>query len=233
MSRKKTLPQAAADNSKISKLEIVLKGDVTGTVEAVGSSLVNLDIPGIDIRIIQSGVGNITKSDVLMARTGSRLVIGFNVDTMPEINRHIQEHGVEIRLYNTIYTITEDVKKIASNLSAQEPEEITTGKAKIIAIFKAPRKDIVIGCEVVEGTIELGKNFRIITAMGPAYSGRITSLQIERKNVKAGKPGQQVGIRLSDWKKARVDDWVECFEIVQPKGGDPWRPRSRIVRSKS
>jgi len=69
--------------------------------------------------------------------------------------------------------------------------------------------------------------------MGPAYSGKITSLQIERKDVKTGKPGQQVGIKISDWKKARVDDLVECFEIVQPKGGGPWRPQSRIFRSKA
>ena len=184
-------------------------------------------------QIIQSGVGNITKSDVLMAQTGSRLVIGFNVDTMPKLDQHIKELGVEVRLYDTIYTITEDIKKIATNLKAKEPEEVITGKAKIIATFKATRKDIIIGCEVLEGAIELGKNFRIITAMGPAYAGKITSLQIERKNVKAGKPGQQVGIKISDWKKARVDDLVECFEIVQPKDGGSWRPRSRIFRSKA
>jgi translation initiation factor IF-2 len=74
---------------------------------------------------------------------------------------------------------------------------------------------------------------KIITAMGPAYAGKITSLQIERKNVKAGKAGQQVGIKISDWKKARVDDLVECFEIVQPKSGSPWRPQSRIIRSRA
>ena len=193
----------------------------------------NLNIADVDIQIIQSGTGNITQSDVLMARTGSRLVIGFNVDTMPKLDQHIKDHGVEVRLYDTIYTITEDVKKIAANLKAKEPEEVITGKAKIITTFKATRKDIIIGCEVLEGVIEFGKNFRIITAMGPAYSGKITSLQVERKDVKTGKPGQQVGIKISDWKKARVDDLVECFEIVQPKGGGPWRPQSRIIRSKA
>ena len=233
MIQKKSLPQSSAGDPGISKLEIVLKGDVTGTVEAVSSSLVNLNIPDVDIQIIQSGVGNITKSDVLMAQTGSRLVIGFNVDTMPKLDQHIKEHGVEVRLYDTIYTITADIKKIAMNLKAKDPEEIITGKAKIIATFKATRHDIIIGCEVLEGAIELGKNFRIITAMGPAYFGKITSLQIERKNVKAGKPGQQVGIKISDWKKAQVDDLVECFEIVKPKTGVPWRPRSGIFRSKA
>ena len=130
MTRKKSFPLSTAGDPQISKLEIVLKCDVTGTVEAVSSSLANLNIPDVDIHIIQSGVGNITKSDVLMAQTGSRLAIGFNVDTMPKLD-------------------------------------------------------------------------------------------------------QQVGIKISDWKKARVDDLVECFEIVQLKGGGPWRPRSRIFRSKA
>jgi translation initiation factor IF-2 len=233
MIRKNSLPQSVAGDPKISKLEIVLKCDVVGTVEAVSSSLLKLNIPDVDIQIIQSGVGNITQSDVLMAQTGSRLVIGFNVDTMAKLDQHIKEHGVEVRLYDTIYTIIKDIKKIATNLKAKQPEEVISGKAKIIATFKATRKDIIIGCEVLEGAIELGKNFRIITAMGPAYSGKITSLQIERKNVKAGKPGQQVGIKISDWKKARVDDLIECFEIVQPKGDGPWRPKSRIFRSKA
>ena len=233
MTRKNSLPLSTAGDPQISKLEIVLKCDVTGTVEAVSSSLANLNIPDVDIHIIQSGVGNITKSDVLMAQTGSRLAIGFNVDTMPKLDQHIKEQGVEVRLYDTIYTITADIKKIAANLKAKEAEEVITGKAKIIATFKATRKDIIIGCEVLECVIEFGKNFRIISAMGPAYSGKITSLQIERKDVKTGKPGQQVGIKISDWKKARVDDLVECFEIVQLKGGGPWRPRSRIFRSKA
>ena len=153
MTRKKSLPLSTAGDPQISKLEIVLKCDVTGTVEAVSSSLANLNIPDADIHIIQSGVGNITKSDVLMAQTGSRLAIGFNVDTMPKLDQHIKEQGVEVRLYDTIYAITEDIKKIAANLKAKEAEEVITGKAKIIATFKATRKDINIGCEVLDGFI--------------------------------------------------------------------------------
>ena len=92
-------------------------------------------------------------------------------------------------------------------------------------------KGIVIGCEVLEGLIELGKEFRVITAMGPAYFGKITSLQIERRNVKSAKPGQQVGIKLVGWNKARVDDLVECYEIQQQKGSGPWKANSGIIRS--
>jgi translation initiation factor IF-2 len=84
---------------------------------------------------------------------------------------------------------------------------------------------------VLEGLIELGKEFRVITAMGPAYFGKITSLQIERRNVKSAKPGQQVGIKLVGWNKARVDDLVECYESHQQKGSGPWKPSSGVTRS--
>jgi translation initiation factor IF-2 len=196
----------------------------------VGSSLASIHVPGVEIGIIQAGVGNITKSDVLMAQTGSRLVIGFNVGIMPKLEQHIKEHGVEVRLYETIYTLNEDIKKIANNLKAKEPEEIITGRAKIIATFA---KGTIIGCEVTEGSLEMGKNFRVITAMGPAYLAKITSLQIERKNVKLAKIGQQVGIKITDWKKAKVGDLIECFETVSPSGGGPWRPRSGVFRSRA
>lgn len=230
MDQKTTSAYSSGNDTRRSKLEIVLKCDVAGTVEAVVASLESLNVPGVDIEIIQSGIGNISKSDVLMAQTGSRLVIGFNVETMPKLDRHIKEHGIEVRLYDTIYTITADVKKIAQNLKAKAPQEKITGRARIIATFKGSRKSSVIGCEVLEGSIELGKNFRVITAMGPAYTGKIASLQIERKNVKKGKPGQQVGIQISDWNKARVDDLVECFEIAHDAGGGIWKPRSGVFR---
>jgi translation initiation factor IF-2 len=168
-----------------------------------------------------------------MAQTGSRLVIGFNVEPMPKLEQHIKEHGVEVRLYDTIYNISKDLRKIVNNLKPKEPEGKITCKAKIIATFKSSRKGAIIGCEVTEGRLEMGKNFRVITAMGPAYAGKISSLQIERKNVKLGKAGQQVGIQIPDWEKGKVGDLVECFETIQPTDGGPWKPRSGIFRSKS
>ena len=233
MTRKKTKDHHAPGESKIKRLEIVLKCDVAGTEEAIIASLAAIQAPGVEIAVIQSGVGNISKSDVLMAQTGSRFVIGFNVDVMPKLQQEIKEHGVEVRIYDTIYNLTEDLKKIAHNMFAKEPEEKITGRANVIATFKGSHKDIIIGCEVLEGTLEIGKRFRVITAMGPAYSGKISSLQVERKNVKIGKPGQQVGLKVSDWNKAKVGDLVECYETVQSAGSGPWRPRPGVFRSKA
>lgn len=233
MAHKKTHYPQPGGESERKKLEVVLKCDVAGTEEAISSSISAINVPGVDIQIIQSGVGNISKTDIMMALTGSKLVIGFNVDIMPRLQPEIKEHGVEVRLYDTIYNLTEDLKNIAGNLFAKEPKEKVTGKAKIIATFKGSRKGTVIGCEVLEGAIEIGKNFRVITAMGPAYTGRIKSLQVERKNVKTGKPGQQVGLKIEDWKKAKIGDLVECYESVTPGGGGPWKPRPGVFRSRS
>lgn len=232
MARKKSGHKPPADRAGENKLEIVLKCDVAGTAEAIAASLSEIKVPGVQIDLIQTGIGNVSKSDVLMARTGSKLVIGFNVDIMPKLKHEIKEFGVEVRIYDTIYKLTEDLRKIAKSFHiTSPPEEKITGKAKVIATFMSSSKGIVIGCEVLEGLIELGKEFRVITAMGPAYFGKITSLQIERRNVKSAKPGQQVGIKLVGWNKARVDDLVECYEIQQQKGSGPWKANSGIIRS--
>jgi translation initiation factor IF-2 len=231
MARKKTSHKLPSDRAGQNRLEIVLKCDVAGTAEAISASLSEIKVPGVQIDLIQIGVGNVSKSDVLMARTGSKLVIGFSVDIMPKLQQEIKEFGVEVRLYDTIYKLTEDIRKIAQSFNITVPEEKITGKAKVIATFQSSHKEMIIGCEVLEGAIELGKEFRVITAMGPAYFGKITSLQIEKQNVKSGKPGQQVGIELVGWNKARVDDLVECFESLQPKGGGRWKPSSGVIRS--
>lgn len=233
MSRKKKQHNTASPSEAGQKLEIVLKCDVAGTAEAISASLAEIDVPGVQIDMIQTGVGHISKSDVMMALTGSKLVIGFSVDTLPKLEQQIKEFGVEVRLYDTIYKLTEDIRKIAQSFKSRKSEEKITGKARVIATFNISPKGMVIGCEVLEGIIETGKDFRVITAMGPAYFGKIASLQIERQNVKSAKPGKQIGIKLEGWNKAKVDDLVECFEIVQPKGSGPWKPSSRIVRSLS
>jgi translation initiation factor IF-2 len=233
MSPKKTKPPPLQSKGEIQKLEVVLKCDVAGTEEAIIASLEAIQETGVEIAIIQSGVGNISKSDILMALTGSKLIIGFNVDIMPKLQQEIKEHGVEVRLFDTIYNLTESLRKIAGNMLVTEPQEKITGKAKVIATFNPGRKGIIIGCEVFEGVIELGKKFRVITAMGPSYSGKISSLQVERKNVKVGKPGQEIGIKITDWDKAKIGDLVECYATEHDSGRTPWRPRGGVFRSRA
>jgi len=181
-----------------SKLEIVLKCDTSGSEEAVVESLRSWKNPEVDVNIIHAGVGAVTKSDLLMALTGSRLIVGFNVSISPKLNELCKEQGIEIRLYDVIYRLTNDIFEIAKTLIHKKDEDKTTGTCKVIALFPGSRKGIILGCEVLEGKIELGKNFRVISAMGPVYESKIESLRIENNAVKEAKRGQQVGIKISD-----------------------------------
>lgn len=232
--RKATLvephPSNPENQEETKKLEIVLKCDSVGSAEAVISLLTPEQDSQGGIQVIQTGVGAITKSDLLMALSGSRLVVGFNTDVMPNLQQVCREQQIEIRLYNVIYTLSRDLQEIAGSMNAQEEEgERVTGKAKVIALFKSSRRDIILGCEILEGNLRQGQIFRVIAAMGPVYTGRIESLHIEKDEVRSAKVGQQVGLKISGFNKARVGDHVEAFEVRVAKKEKHWQPSGSIL----
>lgn len=211
------------------KLEIVVKCDLDGSIDAVEYGVSSIEVPQVAIRVIDTGVGPISKSDLVMALTGSKLVVGFNVGLMPKLEQFMKDNGIEVRLYKVIYRLIEDLEKIARSLVASEPAEKITARAHVIALFKSSRKGSILGCEVQEGTLRVGAHFQIISAMGPIYSGKIKSLQIENEPVKQAEVGQQVGIKIPDFDKARVGDFIECREAVRAKETTGWRPRGDII----
>jgi translation initiation factor IF-2 len=213
------------------KLEIVLKCDSAGSAEAVASLLAGMNIPETEIRVIHSGVGAVSKQDLLMALTGSGLVVGFNVGVAPKLEQWVKEHRVEVRLYNVIYRLADDLRATARDLVPEEPDETITGKCRIIAIFKSS-KGVVFGCEVLEGSLQVGKNLRMITAMGPVHSSRIESLQVEKKPVREARPGQQVGVKVPGFTEAKEGDFIECYETASPRK-KTWVPDGRIVHLES
>jgi len=222
-------PSEFADRSEgRAKIELVLKCDTMGSVEAISALLANLKLPEAEVELIHSGVGNIAKQDLLMALTGSRLVIGFNVRVTPKLEQWVKEHGVEVRLYDVIYRLAEDVKAIARNLAPVEPEERVIGKCEVIATFRSKKGGVILGCEVVEGAVQVGKHFRVVTAMGPVHSARIESLQIEKRPVKEARAGQQVGVEVSGSPLGKVGDFIECYNEIIPKRAR-WSPRGSII----
>ena len=212
------------------KLDVVVKCDTIGSVEALTAAIRAIQAPGVQVRIIHSGVGDVSKSDLLMALTGSRLVLGFNVEVMAKGDQWLKEHGGEVRLYNVIFGLVEDVRQIARSFVAVPTEERVTGRASVIALFKSSHKGSIIGCEVQEGLLSVGKQFRIISAMGPIYAGRIESLQIERRQAREAKVGQQAGIKLEDFNRAKIGDLVECYEPSREGHLSPWKPSGSILR---
>lgn len=212
------------------KLEIVLKCDSAGSLEAVTAAITKISVPEVDISIIRSGIGAVGKSDVLLAETGSRLVVGFQVDVSTGLERPLREHGVEVRLYDVIYQLTGDMRVIAESLVPSVAQEQTIGSGKVIALFKSSRKGIIIGCEVLDGFLALGQHFRVISAMGPVYSGIIESLHIREEAVQKAARGQQVGIKIRDFDKARIGDLVESYRPLPKEKTRAWQPTGKIIR---
>ena len=212
------------------KLEVVLKCDSIGGVEALQSSIDGMQIARAMVKMIHAGVGPITKFDVDMALTGSKLVLGFEVDVAPHIQHLALETGVEIRLYNVIYQLTSDLESVLRTWNPPEPAEKITGKGRMIALFKSSRKGIIAGCEVLAGTLALGKRFRIISPMGVVHTGKIESLHIEKDVVQEARAGQKVGLKLADFDQVKVGDLIECFESAPSKGAAPWKPKPGVFR---
>ncbi len=209
-------------------IDLVLKCDTAGSVEAVSNLVSRLEVPEAQIRIIRSGVGNITKEDLLMALSGSGLVLGFNVEVAPRLEQWVKEHRVEIRLYKVIYRLAEDLAAIAKSMAPIRTEDKILGKCEVIATFKSQKGGVILGCEVVEGAVQVGKRFRVVTAMGPVHSSRIESLQVEKHPVKEARVGQQVGVQILGSPFGKVGDFIECYdEIVRRK--DKWTPRGDII----
>jgi translation initiation factor IF-2 len=209
-------------------IELVLKCDTMGSVEAVSTLISKLEIPEAVLKVISSGVGNITKQDLMMALSGSGLIVGFNVEVAPKLDQWVKEHRVEVRLYKVIYKLAEDLAAIAKTLAPVRTEDKVLGTCEIIATFKSRKGGVILGCEVVEGAVQVGKRFRVVTAMGPVHSSRIESLQIERQSVKEARVGQQVGVQILGSAYGKVGDFIECYdEIVGRK--ERWSPRGEII----
>ncbi len=209
-------------------LEIVLKCDSAGSVEAVGAALTRIAVPGGNVSIVRSGIGAVSKSDIFLAGTAGRLVVGFQVGVTPGLDKLLRDNGVQVRLYELIYRLSEDLRTIAESIASSPAEEEVIGSGAVIALFKGARKGIIIGCEVKEGHFAVGQRFRLISAMGPSYSGAIESMHIEEKAVQKAVRGQKVGISIRNFGKARVGDIVESFKAVRNKGR--WQPKAGVIR---
>ncbi len=214
------------------KLELVLKCDAVGSVEAVTNSLslAALTVPDADITVIHSGIGAITKSDVLFAETASRLIVGFQTGVMPLMDKVLKDHRVDVRLYDVIYNLVDDIKAVARDLAPHFSEDQIIGSGKIIALFKSSRKGIILGCEVREGFFAVGERFRVISAMGPVYEGAIDSLHVGDIAVKKAVQGQQAGIRIKHFSSAKIGDLVESFRPPPPVKARTWEPTGQIIR---
>lgn len=227
------LKKQVADVAPQPQLELVLKCDTAGSLQAVKAALLAAISDITTLSFIKTGIGTINKSDLFMAETGSHLVLGFNVAVDLKTEALLKRWNVEIRLYKIIYHLVDDIKLLASSLCLSpdftETDEILLGKARVVALFKSCRHGIIIGCEVEEGSLTLGQQFRIISAMGPTYSGRIESLHIKDEAVNQVHQGQQFGIKIKNFSKVQTGNLVESFKPTYRKPPRIWKPRNTII----
>ena len=227
---KKPAASATLPQRQKPRLELVLKCDTVGSMEAITGSLEALSSAEVDVGVVHRGIGNVGKSDVLFAGAASRLIVGFQVGVLQSVDKTLKEQKVEVRLYEVIYRLLADVEELARSLIPRVPEEQVIGSARVIALFKSTRKGIIVGCEVGEGFLAVGERFRIYSAMGPVYAGIIESLHIGKAQVRKATPGQQVGLRIKDFNRAKIGDLVESFRPPASSKTRAWEPTGRIVR---
>lgn len=199
------------------EINIVLKADVNGSCEAVKSSLEKINVEGVKLSVIRAGVGAITESDIVLAKASNALVIGFNVRANTKTMDTAKENGIEIKTYNIIYKVVEDIENAMKGMLEPIYDEKVTGKLEIRQIFKFSKVGLIAGCHVLDGTIKNNSKARIIRDDIVIYDGKIKSLQHEKDQVKEVKKDMDCGITLESCNDYKENDIIEVYELVEVK----------------
>ena len=199
------------------EINVIIKADVNGSAEAVKNSLEKIDVEGVKVNVIRSSVGAITESDIVLASASNAIIIGFNVRPSNTIKDKASETGVEIRLYDIIYKVVEEMEAAMKGMLDPEFEEKILGNAEIRQIFKFSKVGNIAGSFVVDGTITRNSKARIIRDGVVVYDGEIGSLQREKDSVKEVKKGLECGITIENFNDIKVGDIIESYEMVEKK----------------
>ena len=199
------------------QLNLIVKADVSGSLEALTDSLVKLSTPEVQVNVIHRGVGQITDSDVLLAKASDGLIVGFQVRPSHTARQLAKQNNVEIRLYNVIYDIIDEVKSALAGMLAPVIQEETTGTAEVREIFKIPKIGTVAGCKVIEGKIQRGAKAHVIREGVVIYTSTISSLKRFKDDVREVLEGFECGLTVEGFQDIKQGDLIECFEEVQVK----------------
>ncbi|MEO2082457.1 MAG: translation initiation factor IF-2 [Desulfurobacteriaceae bacterium] len=198
---------------EVKELNVVLKADAQGSIEAIRKSLEELSTDEVKVNIIHAGVGPITENDVLLAAASNAIVIGFNVRPDAAARKAAEREKVEIRTYRVIYDIVDEVKKAMQGLLEPEEKEVYLGSAEVRATFKIPRVGTVAGCYVRGGVIRRNANVRLVRDGVVIYEGKIASLKRFKEDVREVQAGYECGIGLENFNDIKVGDIIECYTI--------------------
>jgi translation initiation factor IF-2 len=192
---------------------LIVKADVQGSLEAILGSLEKLGTEEVAARILHAGVGGISESDVTLAEGFNAAIIGFSVRANKEAAAAAKRNGIEIRYYNIIYDLVDDVKKAMSGLLAPTLRETMLGNAEILEIFNISKVGKVAGCRVTDGTVERGANVRLIRDNVVVHEGKLSTLKRFKDEVKEVQAGQECGMAFESYHDMRVGDVIECYRV--------------------
>ena len=201
----------------IKEINVIIKADVNGSSEAVKNSLEKIEVEGAKINIIRSSVGAITESDVVLASASKAIIIGFNVRANAKTLDIAKEYGREIRNYDIIYKVVEDMEQAMKGMLDPEYEEKVIGTLEIRQMFKFSKVGLIAGCHVLTGSVKNNSNARIIRDGTVFYNGKIKTLQHEKDQVKEVKKGMDCGITLENCQDYKEQDIIEVYELVEIK----------------
>jgi translation initiation factor IF-2 len=197
------------------EMPIVLKGDVQGSVEAITAALEKLGNDEVMARIIHGGVGGITESDVTLATASKAVILGFNVRAHKEARDLAEQDGVEIRYYNIIYNLVDDVKAALSGMLAPTLRETMLGNAQILELFDISKVGLVAGCRVTDGVVQRGAHVRLIRDSVVVHEGKLSTLKRFKDEVAQVQAGQECGMAFENYHDMRVNDVIECYNVEE------------------
>ena len=199
------------------ELNLVVKGDVDGSVEALSDSLIKLSTPEVRVNVLHKGVGAISESDVTLAAASGAIIIGFQVRPSGAARREAEKDGVEIRLYSVIYKAIEEVRDAMEGMLSPEIKEEITGTAEVLQTYHISKIGTIAGCMVREGRIKRGSKVRLIRDGIVVYTGDLASLKRFKDDVKDVVAGYECGLSIAGYNDVRVGDMVEGFEEIEVK----------------
>jgi translation initiation factor IF-2 len=199
--------------SGLKEFPLVIKGDVQGSIEAIGTALDKLGTDEVRARIVHSGAGAITESDVSLAETSNAAIIGFNVRANKQARDAAEQAGIEIRYYNIIYNLVDDVKAAMSGLLSPERRETFLGNAEILEVFSITKVGKVAGCRVTEGKVERGAGVRLIRDHVVIHEGKLKTLKRFKDEVSEVPAGQECGMAFENYEDIRAGDIIEAFRV--------------------
>ncbi|MDX9740250.1 MAG: translation initiation factor IF-2 [Gammaproteobacteria bacterium] len=202
---------------ELASVNLVIKGDVQGSVEALRESLIKLSTDEVSVKIIASGVGGITESDVNLALTSGAVVIGFNVRADAAARRAAEENNVELRYHSIIYDVIDEVRQALSGMLSPEIREQIVGLAEVREVFRSPKFGQIAGCLVVEGAVRRSNPIRVLRDNVVIYEGELESLRRFKDDVNEVRAGTECGIGVRNYNDVRAGDQIEVYERIEVK----------------